>query len=650
MDELDGIPKRILLLPVKTRIQIVASILVPTIVEICVYIALTVADLTTSVRYFQSEDYLWGALTLTFMWLPAILCFTIIISSPWQWPDPSDCAETNSHWRFFFRQLFNLLLFPLGAIWRFSRRIFWCIEAIFHERESYERHHAVSKAIEPSPFELYHFLQAFTQCAPQIILQMYILLNENVFRDYDTTIPQVISVVFSLIKMGMTVECFQRFESQKVVGRNYPWQTKEQCERHKRRLQQTKFTPKKFYREISSLSNTAMEFPDVMKNFEEKFGPNTAADDCRKTLHVNQDNFNQDSSAKISRKSSMDAQMKDDAVVLRNSTENTNSIEMTMSNDIDTAVQNTNGGISNKSSPPNWDAIEVDASREVNLTNIHEENESDSDNYDTVPKSAPPPLPDLPPFRATQFFLEPLNRFSTIKDMLLVNAEIYLKENVPRLPQKLLNHEVQTLHKSQKRHSHNFDQPTISNQREPGQDEVDVSLPTRRQMINGIEQDDIMGKSIAFMGWLLFLIMRMLSLSLFSVFYLKALGYLCLSHYLLMLVWLFIETRFHEKAERDFFYIFLAYVYIFSIIEFKIKFRNIRIWYFLYGGLMLTQNVIMSLWWFLTDDFQSWWFTYLFAMTLVSGALSIGCLVTYYIILKPRDKILFEVANSTENA
>lgn len=449
--------------------------------------------------------------------------------------------------------------------------------------------------------------------------------------------------------MGMTVECFQRFESQKIVGRNYPWHTTEQCEMHKKRLQQTKFTPKKYYREISGLSNTAMEFPDVMRVFEERFGSNRdvreegeTEGEFRKTMHVDQENFNKDAGKTI-RKASLDAQM-DDAVILRNSTGSENKPSDTQS-----INANASGGRTSSQSQiagsPDWDAIERDTT-EGNLANIGEEYEDELDNFDAVPKSAPPPRPDLPPFRATQFFLEPLNRFSTIKDMFLVNAEIYLKENVPRLPQKILNHDVKTQHRRQ---SANFSD--ISNHQviKETSDVVDISLPTRRTMINGIEQDDILGKSVAFMGWVLFLLMRMLALSLFAVFYLKATGYLCLSHYILMLIWLFIETRFHEKAERDFFYIFLAYVYIFCIIEFKIKFRNIRVWYLLYCGLMLTQNVLMSLWWFLTDDFQSWWFHYLFAMILVSGALSIGCLVTYYIILKPRDKILFEITNREQN-
>lgn len=70
---------------------------------------------------------------------------------------------------------------------RLSRRIFWSAEALYHERDTYERHHAVHKAAETSPFELYHFLQAYLQAAPQIILQFFILLRGDVFRNYETS-------------------------------------------------------------------------------------------------------------------------------------------------------------------------------------------------------------------------------------------------------------------------------------------------------------------------------------------------------------------------------------------------------------------------------------------------------------------------------
>lgn len=69
---------------------------------------------------------------------------------------------------------------------RFSRKIFWCVDALFHDKNTYERHHALTKAAEHSPFELYHFLQSYFHSAPQVIFQMFILLREDLFRNYDT--------------------------------------------------------------------------------------------------------------------------------------------------------------------------------------------------------------------------------------------------------------------------------------------------------------------------------------------------------------------------------------------------------------------------------------------------------------------------------
>jgi hypothetical protein len=70
--------------------------------------------------------------------------------------------------------------------YRFSRKIFWCVESLFHEKNTYERHQAMLKAAEHSPFELYSFLQSFFHSAPQVILNLFILLRDDIFRNYDT--------------------------------------------------------------------------------------------------------------------------------------------------------------------------------------------------------------------------------------------------------------------------------------------------------------------------------------------------------------------------------------------------------------------------------------------------------------------------------
>lgn len=66
-------------------------------------------------------------------------------------------------------------------------RIFWSVEAMFHESQSAKRLEATARAAETSPFELYHFLQAFLHAAPQIMTQFYVLLREDVFRNYETS-------------------------------------------------------------------------------------------------------------------------------------------------------------------------------------------------------------------------------------------------------------------------------------------------------------------------------------------------------------------------------------------------------------------------------------------------------------------------------
>lgn len=58
---------------------------------------------------------------------------------------------------------------------------------MFHERDTIGRHRATAKAAEPSPFELYHLLQAFLHAAPQIMMQFSILLREDIFRNYETS-------------------------------------------------------------------------------------------------------------------------------------------------------------------------------------------------------------------------------------------------------------------------------------------------------------------------------------------------------------------------------------------------------------------------------------------------------------------------------
>lgn len=273
---------------------------------------------------------------------------------------------------------------------------------------------------------------------------------------------------------------------------------------------------------------------------------------------------------------------------------------------------------------------------------------------DRTPSLPPPPRPsNIYPH------LPPLQRLSKVKDMLIFDAEKYIIDHVPRLPPNIFDHHHQEAI-PMKLNPNNDDgdnhhaamlrggNPRV-NQKEtnedemalnPNIDETDFILPTRKRTINGLEQDDIFGKFISFTGWILFLVMRMLALSTFSVFFLRETIYLLAAHYALMLVCLFCETRFHAKLHRMTFYIFLAYIYLFCLLEFKIKFIHIKTWYIGYFFLVFMQNLLITQYWYLTQYFYTWWFEFLYNTIIWSGCLSLACNIFYYFVLRPKEKIL----------
>lgn len=123
MEELEGVPCKVLGYHITTRTQICLSCCVTSILELCVYLVVTAADTAVVVQHFRDTNRTYAILTLTFMLLPAIGCFCSIIVSPWQWPDENDYdIEKNKcgkqHVIFFLKQLYNLLLFPIGATYR----------------------------------------------------------------------------------------------------------------------------------------------------------------------------------------------------------------------------------------------------------------------------------------------------------------------------------------------------------------------------------------------------------------------------------------------------------------------------------------------------------------------------------------------------
>ncbi|GLG92478.1 XK-related protein, partial [Gryllus bimaculatus] len=89
----------------------------------------------------------------------------------------------------------------------YAKIIFWSIDALF--RQGNNREESLKNVTRPSHIELYLFLHAYLQGIPQAILQ----LNSM----------QVLCIASSLMIVATTTVSFQRFESQKILGRLKPW-------------------------------------------------------------------------------------------------------------------------------------------------------------------------------------------------------------------------------------------------------------------------------------------------------------------------------------------------------------------------------------------------------------------------------------------
>lgn len=116
MDPLDEIPEKVLGYKVKTRWQIVLYYLIPCIVELMVYVSLTIIDVGVSYQHWIDRRRLYAAITISFIFVPAILTFVCVMLSD-QWPIEGE-NSSKEKWIFFGRQLVNLLLFPVAAVYR----------------------------------------------------------------------------------------------------------------------------------------------------------------------------------------------------------------------------------------------------------------------------------------------------------------------------------------------------------------------------------------------------------------------------------------------------------------------------------------------------------------------------------------------------
>lgn len=524
---------------------------------------------------------------------------------------------------------------------------------------------------------------------------------------------------------------YQRFESQKIVGRYYPWATYEKVQQHRKRFHRIRSYIDEIKQNRKEAINNIKNFPENDKLIEKFHSQNfksentensftkfhsllpSTSNTIKENLLKNQNNSDNCENEKLNK--TLDFDKNNDVLVYLNVTddEKLNGSQQRKKlhyNNENNIIDQLDGKILSNEQQKNKRTIEkkydfedldrIEKIEEISLDSTSLTEEKHIKNievmdFDNVPDiSPPPPPPQLALNQDNKEFEQitsnkkqrnslnaTLQRLSVFKDMLILGTEISIKDHVPRPPQVLIKHALNAeewnsnwknqiqndnqqfkglgdkSHHHQKNkiptigendlilcdNNYNSNKIVLNDNKLAQPDEIDFLFPTRKQIYTGIEQDDFIAKSVSFFGWILFIFMRMISLSVFSVFYPWKFLYFIIIHYGFMLICLIYESKLHEKIQRLIFYAFLAYIYIFVILEFRIKFKHLKLWYIGYFTIIMLENFILTFVWYLNADFESWWFDYLFQAIIISGFFNIACMLVYYFLLRPKDIILVEI-------
>lgn len=162
--------------------------------------------------------------------------------------------------------------------------------------------------------------------------------------------------------------------------------------------------------------------------------------------------------------------------------------------------------------------------------------------------------------------------------------------------------------------------------------------------VKGLEDDDLAGKLVAFLWWFTFLVTRVLAISMFAYFYIKETVWLISSHYILVMAILLYDVKTDAvKRSKLIFFIFIGYVYIFCIIEFKIRFKKATAIYYGFFLLVFLENFGMCLSWYIgqIEYLENEFWCRLAFLTVTFGTLiSFSSMLFYFMINKPKKVVV----------
>ncbi|XP_045783917.1 uncharacterized protein LOC123880039 [Maniola jurtina] len=170
------------------------------------------------------------------------------------------------------------------------------------------------------------------------------------------------------------------------------------------------------------------------------------------------------------------------------------------------------------------------------------------------------------------------------------------------------------------------------------QDEPDIPRRVPRSYLRGLLPQDATGALVNFLGWYSFFVARLISIAAFISFFPFLAILILMSHYQVMLLFLIVPQASTVKRA---FYVFLAFIYLFCLMEFKIRFRHVRVWHVFWIIVCTVEIVIfISLWATIDNNLHSWWKGFIVIVTIGSMMLSYMLFLVYFLLLQPRETVV----------
>lgn len=179
-----------------------------------------------------------------------------------------------------------------------------------------------------------------------------------------------------------------------------------------------------------------------------------------------------------------------------------------------------------------------------------------------------------------------------------------------------------------------------SNQRLIGSSAQSLKVPKRKYSEKGLEEDDPIGQFLSFLWWFFFILARVFAIAVAYEFYPATVLTMVGVHYAVMLFYLFYYSKYYDVI-TIIVNLWLGLVYIFSLIEYRIKFKYADWWTLPYYIFVIAQNVALTLTWYVNADWNGFWYTYIFCAIFGSMALCMLSSAVYYIMFKPKKRRVY---------